>query len=121
MDEKTKKKILIVDDEEGIREILAFAFEMEGYPVSTAADGSEAFEKVFADVIDVVITDIRMPKKDGLTLLKEIRQKHQKLPFVIVMTAYSEFSEQEITDMGAVGLLQKPIDLNKLIKFVEAL
>lgn len=116
-----KKRLLIVDDEEGIRESLALAFEIEGYPVFSACDGEEAWDTLQKNPIDVVISDIRMPKKDGVALLKDIRKRDSKSPTVILMSAYTEVSEQDLKRMGALTLLRKPLDLDTLIGMVSTL
>lgn len=119
MSPKNKKRLLIVDDEEGIRESLALAFEIEGYPVFSACDGAEAWDKIQSNKIDIVISDIRMPKKDGIALLQDIRKLDPFKPTVLLMSAYTEFTEQDLKRMGASVLLRKPIDLDTLIGLVE--
>lgn len=118
---KNKKKLLIVDDEEGIRESLALAFEIEGYPVFSACDGADALEKIIKHKIDIVISDIRMPNKDGIGLLQELKKKVQPMPTVLLMSAYTEFTEPDLKKMGAMTLLRKPIDLDTLINLVGSL
>ena len=118
---KNKKRLLIVDDEEGIRESLALAFEIEGYPVYSACDGAEALEQIQKHKIDIVISDIRMPNKDGIALLQEIRKHDPSVPIVLLMSAYTEFTEQDLKRMGASTLLRKPIDLDTLIGMVGAI
>lgn len=118
---KAKKRLLIVDDEEGIRESLALAFEIEGYPVFSACDGAEAWDKIQKNRIDVVISDIRMPVKDGITLLRDIQKLENAKPTVFLMSAYTEFTEQDLKRMGAITLLRKPIDLDTLIGLVASL
>jgi len=121
MAQKSKKRLLIVDDEEGIRESLALAFEIEGYPVYSACDGAEAWEKIQKNRIDIVISDIRMPNKDGIALLREIQKLEKAKPTVFLMSAYTEFTEQDLKRMGAVTLLRKPIDLDTLMELVQSL
>ncbi len=118
---KNKKRLLIVDDEEGIRESLALAFEIEGYPVFSACDGAEALEKIDSQNIDVVISDIRMPNKDGIAMLQQLRKANATKPVVLLMSAYTEYSEQDLKRMGASILLRKPIDLDTLIGLIADL
>lgn len=110
-----------MDDEEGIRESLALAFEIEGYPVFSACDGYEALDKIAENKIDVVISDIRMPKKDGIELLGDIRKREKEYPTVLLMSAYTEYGESELKKLGAKMLLRKPIDLDTLIHTVAKL
>lgn len=118
---KNKKKLLIVDDEEGIRESLALAFEIEGYPVFSACDGKDALDKIEKNKIDIVISDIRMPNKDGIALLRDLQTMTKDKPVVLLMSAYTEFTEPDLKKMGAMTLLRKPIDLDTLINLVGSL
>lgn len=114
------RKLLIVDDEDAIRESLALAFEIQGYLVQTAPDGAEALKMLETDKIDVVVSDIRMPNKDGVTLLKNIKEKPSS-PFVILMSAYSEYTEQDVKNLGAVALIKKPLNFDQLLKLIANL
>ena len=67
------KRILVVDDEEGIRQTLSFVLEDEGYEIVTASNGSEALTNLSADSFDVVITDLRMPAPDGMEILRKVK------------------------------------------------
>ncbi len=115
-----KLKLLVVDDEEAIRESLAMAFEMHGYQVQTAADGVEALNLIEKEQIDIVLSDIRMPNKDGVALLKNIKEKPNS-PFVILMSAYSEYSEQDVKNLGALALVKKPLNFDLLLKLITNL
>ena len=81
------ERILIVDDEEGMRRLLGRILTREGYDTTTAANGADALRLVASERFDLVVTDIKMPEMDGLQLLQEIRQYEPSLP-VIVITAY---------------------------------
>ena len=105
--------ILIVDDEPDLREILSFDFERIGYQVDTAAGGTEAFEKFKKRAFDLVITDIRMPLGDGLTLLKDIKILKKAIP-VICITGFSEVTSATMLEQGASGVFEKPFDRKKL-------
>ena len=74
------RRILIVDDEPLIREVLAEVLADEGYAVHSAADGQEALEAIAADLPDLVITDVMMPRLSGWDLLDRVRQQHPLLP-----------------------------------------
>jgi CheY-like chemotaxis protein len=73
----SQKVVLVVDDEEGIRELFKDEFEYSGATVFTAADGLEAFEIAKAQKLDLIVSDIRMPRSDGFDLLKKIRAVHR--------------------------------------------
>ena len=111
--------LLIADDEKNIRSGLELAFEDEGYTVVTAADGKEAWEKLQKNVIDLVITDLRMPEMDGYELLKRISAAYPTLP-VIVLTGHGtiETAVETMRD-GAVDFFTKPVDIDKLLLVVK--
>jgi len=110
-------RILIVDDEEGIREVLRDFFEGEGFVVLEAADGACALEMAKKEPFDVVLTDLRMPGLDGLQVVKEIRHI---LPdtAALILTGYPS-NESAITAMeiGCDGYLNKPVNLS-LLKYM---
>lgn len=119
--EKTKlirqaPNLLIVDDETLTRTRLKKIFTEENYNVFTAADGEEAIEIFKKEKIDIVISDYRMPKKDGLTLLKEIKNITDDSEVII----YSGFGDEEIVinliKEGAFDFLKKPIDIEQLLR-----
>ncbi len=116
-----KKKALIIDDEEGLRESLAFAFELEGFEVTMAADGVDAMEKLQNESFGIIITDLRMPRKDGLTLLQEIREKHATEPPVILVSGGAEFSEEDLQKMGAAAIFDKPVNTKEMFRFIQSL
>lgn len=103
-----RPKILVVDDEEDILNILKFLLEKEGYEVDTAPNGEEALKKVERNTYDIVLTDLRMPGIDGMTVLektKEIRPSTE----VVIMTAYASIeSAVEAIKKGATDYLVKP-------------
>ncbi len=106
--------LLIADDEKNILSGLALAFEDEGYTVITASDGKEAWEKLQKNIVDLVITDLRMPEMDGYELLKRISSSYPMLP-VIVLTGHGtiETAVETMRD-GAVDFFTKPVDIDKL-------
>ncbi|MEA1971885.1 MAG: response regulator [Candidatus Cloacimonadota bacterium] len=108
------RKILVVDDEENIREIISEFLETIGYDVVGAEDGSQAIRECGNKKFDLVITDIRMPNMNGLDLLKKLKKIMPDLP-VILMTGYQPSKSQEETlTARADGYLLKPFSLNTL-------
>ena len=109
-----KRNILVVDDEEEIREIIREFLETLGYNVVEAANGEEAIIAISKTQFNLVITDIRMPKMNGLKLLRNIKTYKPSLP-VILMTGYqpSKTQEQNLS-ARADGYLLKPFSLNSL-------
>ncbi|HTG01884.1 MAG TPA: response regulator [Nitrospirota bacterium] len=84
------KNILVVDDEENIRELYREEFEEMGYGVTTVADGAQALTKMDATKFDLVTLDMRMPDMDGIETLRKMKEKDKTLP-VIICTAYEEY------------------------------
>ena len=100
-------RILVVDDEDSMCQYLSILLQKEGYEVATANGGAEALKLIEANPYDVVMTDIQMPKMDGIQLLKGIKGMDPTMP-VIIMTAYaSEQSAIDAVNLGAFSYLQK--------------
>lgn len=111
MDEKKtlKNNILIVEDEHDIREIYAEVLASAGYKVSQAADGEEGIQKIRNEHWDILLLDIMLPGKDGLKILKEIRENPEikKGPIIALTNLNSENIIQEVFGSGADGYLIK--------------
>ncbi|MCP4647362.1 MAG: response regulator, partial [bacterium] len=100
-------KILVVDDEESMCQYLSILLQKEGYDVQTANSGTSALKVMESGPVDLVMTDIQMPKMDGIELLKSIKKSEPTTP-VIIMTAYaSEQSAIDAVNLGAFSYLQK--------------
>jgi len=114
-------KILIVDDEADMRETCVRIFKRNGYECVAVNDGQEALIALDRDRPDLILTDLRMPRMDGLTLLRHV-QRRPAPPAVIVFTAYvSEQSVRETLAAGAAACLPKPFTPQKLREVVEPL
>jgi two-component system, response regulator, stage 0 sporulation protein F len=108
------KKVLVVDDQYGIRVLLFEVFGKEGYQTFQAANGKQALEIVANESPDLVILDMKIPGMDGLEILKEIKKVNQTIK-VIMMTAYGELDMiKEATELGAVSHFTKPFDIDEL-------
>lgn len=105
-------KILIVDDEEGIRMLYAMELQDEGYEVITLPDGKDLLEVVDAQEPDCIVLDIKMREYNGLDLLQQIRKKHDDLP-VILNSAYSSF-KVDLKAVAADYYVVKSSDLGEL-------
>ena len=109
-----KESMLVVEDEDIMREALFDYFTGEGHRVDTAADGDNALKKINMEKYDIMIIDLRLPGRDGLSILKEVRAKNPKAK-VIMITAYpSVETEEEAKRSGAVDYLTKPFEINYL-------
>jgi DNA-binding NtrC family response regulator len=114
---KEEQVILIVDDEEGLREGLSKLLEDEGYTVECAEDGEKAIEIVRSTHIDLMLTDMRMPGMSGIELLKQVRKIREEIG-VIILTGYGEIESYiEAMNFGAMEYVSKPFKVNEL-KFI---
>lgn len=112
-------RILIVDDEEVILQLLSRILEENGYSVQVARDGNVAFDKIKKDFFNLLITDLKMPKLDGLDVLREIKKVN---PFieVIIITGYPTIeSAVEAIKIGAFDFICKPFDLQEINETVN--
>jgi DNA-binding NtrC family response regulator len=108
------KRILIVDDKASMRHMLRQVFQETGFEVVEAADGDEAAARIREGALDLVITDVKMPKSDGLTVLKECRAALPRTP-VIVMTAYGTIEQAvETIRQGAFDYIVKPFSISEI-------
>jgi DNA-binding NtrC family response regulator len=112
-------RLLIIEDDEGMRELLEDSLVEEGVETDSAANGSEAFRKLAKESFDLVITDIRMSGLTGLDILPGIK-KLQPKAFIIVMTAFgSEEVRRKSFNKGASAYLEKPILIHRLKLLVQ--
>jgi two-component system response regulator PilR (NtrC family) len=110
-------KILVVDDEEVMREFLLEVFD--SYQPLGARDGEEAYSVVMSQPVSLVITDLKMPRMDGLELLKKVKQHNQEIK-VIVVTGYASLDmASACIDAGAFDFLKKPFSINQIRGVVE--
>lgn len=113
-------RMLVVDDQRGVRTLLQLAFQEEGYQVATAVNGREALRQVERLRPDVVVMDVRMPVMGGLETLPRIKTLAPQTA-VIIMSAYVELEAvDEILGMGADDFIYKPFDLEELKAKVKA-
>lgn len=108
------KKVLIVDDQNGIRILLMEVFSSEGYTTFQAANGKTALEIVEKHTPDLVLLDMKIPGMDGLEILKHIKEMNPSIK-VIMMTAYGELDMiKEATELGALMHFTKPFDIDEM-------
>lgn len=115
------KRVLIVEDEEGLLEGLAHNFKYEGYEVLTAKTGQEGLRMAIKQKPDVVVLDIMLPEKDGYTVLKELRQRHRDIPVLIMTARNFEADVLKGFDLGADDYVTKPFGIKELIARVKRL
>lgn len=109
--------VLVVDDEPGMRDTLAAILEQQGYRVASAPDGETASVAVQAEAFDVVVMDIRMPGRDGVSVLQEMDNPP---PQVILMTAYAvEERLRAAVDAKAFAIVHKPFETRRMLSLVS--
>ncbi len=114
------KKILVVDDEIDLREIISEDLELLGAEVFNAENGRSAFELAKVVHPDLIVSDVRMPGGDGIELLSRVKDLPQKpSPHVFLITGFADVSPEEATSMGARGMLSKPFNLKQLRDLVS--
>lgn len=111
--------ILVIEDKESMAEMLKQTLESEGYKVICARDGREGIKRLKENRIDLVLTDLRLPEKSGIDILKVSKEENQIMP-VIVMTAYGSI-EEAVAAMkgGAFDFITKPFDTDHLLMLIR--
>ena len=119
MSESKKGRILVVDDDEGIRKVVAEALKSEGYLVDTASNGKEAVEKSQTSFYNLALVDIRLPDMDGTKLLTSMKETTPEM-VKIILTGYPALQNAiDAVNKGAHGYLVKPIKMDELLRTVE--
>ena len=119
MDKGESKKILVVDDEKAICEILEEFLSLFGHSVTSANSGADAIEVVHRARPDVVFLDIRMPGMSGLDVLKEIKALDSSIRVIMISAFGDEETESMARELGADGYIQKPVDLPGLLVLLK--
>lgn len=114
------EKILVVEDERQIAEILQFNLERAGYEVTVAYDGEEALTRAVRDVPDLVILDLMLPKVDGFTVCQQLRN-HIAVPILILTARGQEEDKIRGLEMGADDYVTKPFGMREVLARVKAL
>jgi len=110
----SEQKILIAEDDDQFAHMLEFTLKRLGYEIILAADGLEAFEKVESESPDLIITDLRMPRMDGLELLRRVREKRSDIPVIVITGKAKIESAVEAMKAGAVDYIEKPIEIERV-------
>jgi CheY-like chemotaxis protein len=109
-------RVLVVDDEVGMRETVADILTGVGYQVTTAVDGDDALTRLRSTTFSLVLMDIRMPGRDGISILREMGGPP---PPVVLMTAYADGEQlRAAAEAGSLGVLHKPVPAARLIDVV---
>jgi len=119
MSEQLAEKILVVDDEPSICEVLCEALTLKGYKVILARNGHEALDVIRGNTVSAVITDIRMPRMSGTVLLRRVKELSPATP-VIIITGYATVNDAvELMRQGAMDYIPKPFSITRLHEVVE--
>ncbi len=110
-----RRRIMVVDDEASIRDLLARTLALAEYEVDQAPDGRAALDRLKLGAYDLLITDLKMPVMDGLTLIREVRRFHPQIPIVIITGYSTEASAIEAVNLGVTGYLTKPFRVPKVL------
>ena len=119
MNEGGKASILVIDDDEGIRKVIAGALKTEGYTVDTASTGKEAIEKSRNNFYNLALVDIRLPDMDGTQLLTSMKETTPEM-VKIILTGYPALQNAvDAVNKGADAYLVKPVNIPVLLQTVE--
>jgi two-component system chemotaxis response regulator CheY len=108
--------ILVVDDSDTVRKFVSLSLSMQGFKVVAARDGMDALEKLPAERVDLVITDLNMPNMDGFELIRALRESEQyrELPIIILSSLSDQTSRDLALKAGAHSYLMKPFSIEKV-------
>jgi len=110
-----RPRVLVVDDEEAVRDLIVKTLTMADYDVNSAADGQSALDALKDTDFDLLITDLRMPGMDGLTVIRQARRLSPSLPIIIITGYSTEASAIEAINLGVCGYLTKPFRLPRIL------
>ena len=110
-----RSRVLVVDDESSIRELLQKTLALAEYEVDTAPDGRAALERLRLGNYDLLIADLKMPGMDGLTLIREAKRLKTDLPVIIITGFSTESSAIEAVNLGVAGYLTKPFRVPQVL------
>jgi len=119
---RDRKRVLVADDDSGILESVRTALVDRGYEVLVAHDGAEALSRAERDSPDLIVLDMVMPKRSGLSVLDRLhRNKGRTTPIILVSGNNDERHRQYATDRGADAYLAKPFDIDQLVDRVDTI
>ena len=111
-----RPRILVVDDEQAVRDLLVKALAEADWEVDSAPDGPSAIESMRDAEYDLLITDLRMPGMDGLSVIREARKKSLDMPVIVVTGNSTEASAIEAINLGVTGYLTKPFRMRRVVE-----
>ncbi len=115
-----RQKILVVDDDCSLRELLAYYLEGVGFEVRTAPDGRAGLNALDGCHFDLILTDYRMPAMTGIEMAALIRKSDTVTPIILITGDFYELDPEIVAQAGITRMLQKPLKLNELLTCVQA-
>ena len=109
-----KSKLLVVDDEESIREFLEIMLKKEGYQVTLAEDGQQAIDLLKGKSFDMIISDMQMPRVTGIELLKHVKDNNPEIVFMMITAFGTTESAVDAMKMGAYDYITKPFKIDEV-------
>ncbi len=115
------KVIMTVDDSASVRQMVSFTLKQAGYEVVEAEDGQDALDKLDASPVDMLITDLNMPKIDGIELIRQVRAKPESrfMPIIMLTTESQDSKKKEGRAAGATGWIVKPFKPEQLLAVIK--
>ena len=112
-------RILVVDDQEEMRELLSEMLASEGYAPFAVSSAEEALRQLALSAFDLLLTDLNMPRMDGLALLGRVKERFPSLPVVVITGYGSRSTERHVLREGARAYLSKPCTLARVVSTIE--
>lgn len=112
-----KNPLIVLDDEPDILEFLRLILWENGYPIIPVENVDEAIAQIEKHKIGLILSDIRLPGKSGIELLKWVKDKRPEIP-IILMSGFADFPRAEAERLGAIKVLSKPLDLKEILALI---
>lgn len=121
MEKKISKKILLIEDEDTITELVLFGLKARGYQMITARDGEEGFNKLVTDKPDLVLLDIMVPKIDGYQFCQMVKSDEQlkNIPIVVLSALAQRKEIERAAELGADEYVTKPFQMESLVSIIR--
>jgi two-component system chemotaxis response regulator CheY len=115
------KAVLTVDDSPSIRQMVKLVLSQIGFEVHEAADGLEGLEKAKAKPVQMIVTDLNMPRMDGITMVRELRKlpTYKGVPIILLTTESDESFKKQAKEAGATGWITKPFKQEQLVAVAQ--
>jgi len=114
-----KARILVVDDDEGLRKSLGLIIKRKSYRVETAGTGQEALEKAWGKEINLALVDLKLPDMEGVNLIAPLKEKHPELAVIMITGFASVETAIQALNKGASAYITKPLNIDELCAKVE--